>query len=359
MCWFPLRPWRLRIARGDFEHVVRCGECPGCLEFERRRLADRLSQRYSTGPVQPAESSTTGATTPASSAAATDTRLFLVRIQAPLKEHAALSHSLHRRKKLELEPGFFRLGVHAIGLLVRNPLPIRKALSRRAIEHRIEPILFRRRRRAWRSITAGLAVHRQHYGEQTKRFYARGLPPAERLKWEVLKRGYGKGYQRAESPRAWQHRTGLILVPPELWRMRALDRSVLRRAVRFAGDPESAERVLGLVAKVARNKACNMVSQNAPEAPPKSPRDHTPPPGGGGYVSSRHSSGDATPKTAADDPLTAIGEAGIPLWMERERAQHEAQKQRQDERSGRARRELAEALERLRLAIKRRFPDGR
>src|SRR5258707_15134517 len=46
MCLWPRLPWRIRFHRDGFEGVVPCRECPGCLELERLRLAERLNKRY-------------------------------------------------------------------------------------------------------------------------------------------------------------------------------------------------------------------------------------------------------------------------------------------------------------------------
>lgn len=380
MCWFPLRPWRLRIARDDWQHIIRCGECPGCLEFDRRRLADRLSVKYrGSGTSRPAS---------CSGAAGADVDkhqtqqgpLYLVRIYAPLEKHSSLSHSLHRRKKLGLEPGFFRLGVNCFGVLVREFAPLSHALARATLRHRVEPIRFNRGRRAWRGITAGLLISREVYGEQTKRYYARGLPAAERQKWEVLKRGFGKGYSRNSSPRGWRG-DAVVLVPPEVWRLRAADRNSLRRALHGANDPENVEALMGLVSdiltgtrranspqvpdrqrltreQVIEHYAAMARRQQKSTARERAPKDQQTQPGGAGYVSSEHSAGSIQPKILSDEELLAIGETGKPRWMEREEARELPDRRPDDDRRVRARRQLDEQLERLREKIRRRENGG-
>jgi hypothetical protein len=247
MCLWPRKPWRIRITREGFEHVIRCGECPGCLEFERRRLADRLHAKYGSDPRP----------------------LFIVRIWAPLELHASIAHKLHRRRGLELEPGMWRLGASSFAILARGSSPPREALRALGLRFRIEPLRLGRRRRriaragsdrgaestpslrrprrAWRALTAGLIVAREIYGEQRNRFYARGLPAAEREKWEVKKLGSYKSYSRSSSPRAWTDRK-LVLVPPDVWKLRRADRRSLRGLLIRASDPEGVKRVMGLVA---------------------------------------------------------------------------------------------------------------
>ena len=254
MCWMPRKPWRLRIARDGFEHIIRCRECPGCLEFERRRLADRLHAKYSSQNVRSRQLSEPSLHNISARKAKCEEKLFFVRIYAPLAEHARICHALHRRPRLELEPGMYRLGTTSFGVLARSRLAVRDAARRLGLEHRIEPIRFRRGRRAWRAITAGVAVARIAYGEQVKRWYARGLPAAEKQSWDVVKMGKGSHYQRTSSPRAWNH-ANLVLVPPELWRMRRVDRRQLLSHMAKASSPEAAAFVTSMISQVLQARS--------------------------------------------------------------------------------------------------------
>lgn len=351
MCWFPLRPWRLRISGDDYEHIVRCGECPGCLEFDRRRLADRLNSRYAHLAASSRQKLEISSQRSTATSAGCAKRLYLVRIYAPLQSHAALSHSLHRRRALQLEPGFFRLGVGSFAVLTTDPRRVRTLLRGQRREHRIEPIRFSRGRRAWRAVTAGLMVAREAYGEQVKRWYARGLPAAERKKWTVLKHAFGKGYQRTESPRAWSSRR-VVLVPPEVWKLRAADRADVRRLLSRTPNPEGVGRVMALVNQVisrsrpdstvmaapaGRSDRARMVESARIVAKQEATRtetagsesDRTPPPGGGGYVSSGHSS--------TDESRSSVDQHAPPTTIELRKA--------------RAKKEIAEILERLRKKI--------
>lgn len=105
MCLWPRKPWRIRITREGFEHVIRCGECPGCLEFERRRLAERLHAKYCSAGT--ARGVATGITPSIRSArcAEQNKHLFVVRIYAPIDAHASIAHALHRRRGVHLSPG--------------------------------------------------------------------------------------------------------------------------------------------------------------------------------------------------------------------------------------------------------------
>ena len=323
MCWWPRRPWAIKFAGDGFEGIIRCGECPGCLEFDRRRLADRLSRKYQHGPVQIAASSTTRSTRRASGAASEIPQLYVIRIWAPLVDQATLSHKLHRRRGLELEPGFFRLGSRSFALLSREVTHIRAILRSLKLEHRIEPVRMSRRRRAWRVITAGVLVAREVYGEQIKRWYAPGLPPAEKQSWEVEKHAMQKPWHRTSGARA--KRSGhVVLVPPEVWRLRPTERRLLRREYASATSPEGVERVMGLVAAAlaGQTRQFNLIEpaegrlsreqvqawyqemarkRKARTETPSPSGSNSPPAEGGGYVSSVHSSGADPPGESASE----------------------------------------------------------
>jgi len=349
MCWAPRKPWRIRIARDGFEHVIRCGECPGCLEFDRRRLAERLHAKYSS--LVPGRRKCPGKLPAhtAQPAGGAPIQLFVIRIYAPAESHAAMSHSLHRRPSLDLEPGFARLGASSFALLARGIGPLRRVLAKTGVRFRIEPLKLNRGRRAWRALTAGLIVAREVYGEQVNRFYFRGLPAADREKWEVRKIGKYQSYNRASSPRAW---TGsrLVLVPPEVWQLSRVDRRSLRGLLGRAADPEGVRRVMGIVADTIRAAGARIPVSAAAEgrltkeqvaewyrknaeraaartASPSPDQIITPVLGTGGYVSSEHSQGELMPEQLA--------EADRKEWREGRKAK--------------ALRESLEIIERMRL----------
>jgi len=204
--------------------VARCRSCPGCRELDRRRLADRLEQRY------PDRS----------------TPLFLLRIYAPLASQNRAVRLLRRRKNTELEPGIYRLGVNAIAVLARSAAVLAALYKRTDPKARIERIRRTRGRRAWRPITAGLLVSRESYGAQRKRFYAAGLPPAHKERWTVEKLAVNTAYSRFTSPRAWSA-GGLQLIPPAVFGLQRSLRRDLRRGVASATTPQEARRVLAMV----------------------------------------------------------------------------------------------------------------
>jgi hypothetical protein len=261
MCWHPRRPWAITIANEGDTLIVPCGECPGCLEFLRRRLADRLKSKYgspssasSTSTKRARDSSATVGATFLERAAITDASswekragarpgkfvaLCIVRIWYPQELQVELSAKLHRRRGLELEPGFFRLGTDSIALLARSKAALPRLLRRLGLRHRVEPVRLSRGRRAWRALTAGILVARAVYGEEVKRWYMRGLPAAERMRWDVVKRAMQKPWRRRTGARV---RTGskIILVPPAIWSMDGDRFKEYREAAAAASSPEQA-----------------------------------------------------------------------------------------------------------------------
>ena len=398
VCWDPIKPWRIRIERDGYQHVVPCRKCPGCLEFLRRRLAQRLSAKYRTqGPaLGPSCKGERGGVRcleglPPSS-------LFFIRIYAPRDEHAAISHRMHRIAALELEPGMYRLGTTSFGVIARSRVLIPLYLRSRGLEHRVEPIRLRplsrnalarldrgeeisprernRGLRAWRKVTAGLLVAREAYGENVNRWYVHGLPAAEGENWDVVKVATYRAYSRWSSPRAWKQ-GNLTLVPPEVWRMRRIDRRKFAQMMSHAGSPESAHAVAQLVSKLATSIGKAQSPLTAPEGlstreatqawyremarkkqarttDSEGSKDIPPLLREGGYSSSVHSHGELLPKILTDDELLAIGPSGKPRWMEQEKATEGAWQQHEQRRRETARRKLEEALESLREKMTRR-----
>lgn len=318
MCFRPRKPWRIRIARDGFEHVIRCGECAGCLEFERRRLAGRLHAKYGVRGEELGRQSGSAEAPRSLLRSCPGIQLFVVRIWAPIELHASIAHALHRRRGLQLEPGMWRLGASSFAILSRSKNPPQDVLRRMGLRFRIEPLRLRRGRRAWRALTAGLIVAREIYGEQRNRWYAKGLPPADREKWEVRKIGKYQSYDRSVSPRAWEGRR-VVLVPPEVWQLSRTDRRSLRGQLLRASDSEGVRKVMGLVADAIRGASRAFHVSGAPKAllskeqvvrsfkqlaKRVEPRTFALNPSGslpplsevGGYVSSEHSQGELMPE---------------------------------------------------------------
>jgi hypothetical protein len=283
---------------------------------------------------------------------------------------------MHRIAALELEPGMYRLGTTSFGVIARSRVLIPLYLRSRGLEHRVEPIRLRRGLRAWRKVTAGLLVAREAYGENVNRWYVHGLPAAEGENWDVVKVATYRAYSRWSSPRAWKQ-GNLTLVPPEVWRMRRIDRRKFAQMMSHAGSPESAHAVAQLVSQVAATVGTGSSTLTAPEGlstreatqawyremarkkqarttDSEGSKDIPPLLREGGYSSSVHSHGELLPKILTDDELLAIGPSGKPRWMEQEKATEGAWQQHEQRRRETARRKLEEALESLREKMTRR-----
>jgi len=300
-------------------------------------------------------------------------KLYTIRIWCPLARQSELNHKMHRCPGLELEPGMYRLGAGSFAILSRGTRLVSSYLRRRGFRFRVEPVRLGRGRRAWRTITAGLIVAREVYGEHLNRWYARGLPAAGKKSGEAGKIDAYAKFSRTSSPRAWKGGR-LVLVPPEVWKLRSADRRSLRGLLNRAPDPEAVAKVMDLVADVA-GKMTAKVSAIAPSAGKLTrqqvvewyqrmsdetrartdvsvlPDPNSPPSEGGGYVSSEHLQGELTPKIMSEEELMAIGSSGKPLWMEREALGAPDRMLTEDGRKARKRRELDAALESLRKRI--------
>jgi hypothetical protein len=245
----------------------------------------------------------------------------------------------------------WRLGAASFGLIARVSPPLHALLAQLGLKHRIEPLRLSRGRRAFRLLTAGLTVAREIYGAQRNRWYARGLPKLERDKMEVRKIGKYQPYSRIDGPRAIAGRR-LVLVPPDVWKLRRTDRIALRGMLLRQPDPEGVARVMRLVGDTirARHSAFNVSAapkallnrdavvrqyqQAAERAKARSAvaaADSSPTLSSGerGYVSSEHEQGELMPKLLED----------------------EARERRRAEKKTRDRRLLQEVLDRLKAKI--------
>jgi hypothetical protein len=286
------------------------------MEFDRRRLAKRFYVKY----------------------AAQDRALWLVRVYAPIEGHAAIAHALHRREGLELENGWVRFGPQSFGMLSRRRFPPHLTWHGRTLRLRVSPIRLNRKLRAWREFTGGMLVDRKTYGADFNRYYVRGLPPAAREKFEVVKLDRYQPYKRGSSPRAWRDDAS-VLIPPEIFALRRNERRAVRAIMAQAYSPEGVARVKALLAGIGTGSnlqsTCSkptegrLTKQQVMEwyqamadrrvaresAPPASPSS-SPPSLVGGYISSGHSGGAPPPPRLADEPEMAIGASGKRWWME-------------------------------------------
>jgi hypothetical protein len=358
MCYFPRRPGRLRAVRDGFTSVLRCRDCPGCYEFDRRRLAARLQAHYQNFTGQ----------------------LWCARIRAPAEDHSRLARNLHRRSSLALEPGLYRCGAGSFQVLGRDEKLLRAALSELGRPFRLWRIRLGRGRATWSRVTAGLLVSRAQYGEQTKRWYVAGLKPAEKLTWSVDRIPYEKGYDPRRSPRAWAE-SGLVLVPPAAWALRPRDRRTVRNMYAHASDPESVAAVMQVVATVAASlpspvnrserpllsrevvaahyaemKRRRQAVSDAARAATDEKIDR--PILGGRYASSVLVDNRAPPKWLSDSELNANTSEGLPAWMEREHKDRESRGRADAAKRTRAAEWRDAWLERMKELSRKRQSDG-
>lgn len=222
-------------------------------------------------------------------------------------------------------------------------------------------------------MTAGLLVSREVYGEQVNRWYARGLPVLSKKKWEVIKIDAYKAYDRWRAPRA-RRAGGLVLVPPEVWKMRRADRRTVQRCLERAASPEAAIAAIAvvaeLVAKVAKPITVSAVPKSALELErqrefnvrmsgreasartDESVSDLTSPlPRGEGYISSEHSNCPDHAGARAGPALTRSVSSVPPEWMKRELELEASRKASTEALARRHQNKLHQALERLKTKL--------
>lgn len=380
MCWFPRLAGALRATRDDCALVLPCTDCPGCRQFQKRQAESRLTAKY-TDPSQ---------------------KLFAVRVKLdPLRPPAGVRISartrtaatrdveawisrfgrkLQRRRRLDLEPGLWRLGPYAFALLARSSSRIKRALARFGFAVEPESIQLSRGRRAWDPLTKGLLVSREQYGAHVNRFYARGLPAREKLSWNVIRIPFEKGYDWTSSPRAWTA-NGRVLVPPEVWKQHSANRRKLRGLVDTPASPELAQGMSELISKVAGslqipfNRGAEgalpveVVKQHYAEmarrvelreAAARAATDQNldSPPWERRYITSERSSESEHIKLLSDEDLARAGPSGKPVWAERELADKERRRQAEAEKRAANQKYFAEWAERMKAKVKGRNKDG-
>src|SRR5260370_16823158 len=107
MCLWPRLPWRIRFFRDGWEGVIPCRECPGCLELERTRLAERLHEKYGSRLQQGADTSRSTRERRGAQGGTAPDSLFVVRIWAPIELHAQFSPRLPRPPSPHPHPAHF------------------------------------------------------------------------------------------------------------------------------------------------------------------------------------------------------------------------------------------------------------
>lgn len=351
VCWFPRKPWAIKLGSDDWEFPARCRECPGCLELDRRYLADRLKAKYQHDGGKRKGIPGSRARRDPAGCARHEPALSAVRIFTPTYNQSALSRKLHRRLGLELEPGFWRMGTASFAVLAREPNAVVVSLARDGIKSQAYKINLSRGRRAWRALTAGITIAREAYGEHLNRFYVRGLPKRDKMDWARKPGAMQKPWRRATSARVRTGR-GLVLVPPELWRMPRTIRRDLRALMAAATTPEETKQALQVIADAFAGRS-RQLDSNQPRgarltreqvaesyrlmAERKAARLSSFPETGSitlslserGYTTSVHGGPSPPPRFGSDAELLELGPSGKPRWIEREIADRESIKARE------------------------------
>jgi hypothetical protein len=246
MCLAPRYPHRLRISNGQYDHVIRCGICPNCVELDRRRLAERFRRAYEKH----------------------DGPLFFVQFKADIPTQNRLVRSARRARRLHVQSQLVRLGPGWAGLLVRDPHELEAWFAAREVETRTEPIRLKRGRRAFRRVAAGLAIARVRYGKNVNRYYGRGLPPVDKQSWSVERVDKYEPYDRATSPRAWTD-DGRRLLPPLALSGKVIRLNAVRRIMEIPRSVDTYEAiepwVRELIPKIAKPMDVVAVPKSAEE----------------------------------------------------------------------------------------------
>ena len=199
MCEHPRRPWKLAAvsADGERETVLRCHACDGCLEFDRRRLVERLRKF-----AEPLEGGVC---------------LHVLRFTEP-RTNSDL-RSVRRRMHVKPWPGFLGISPQA-AVLVTPKRPSRADLSMLSSHGLCASFKLSTTssKLIWRKPTAGMLLPRQTWGRHTKRYYFKGLPAAERERWGILTRGGIRSRHRQFGRGVRAVAGDVALMPPAIWR---------------------------------------------------------------------------------------------------------------------------------------------
>lgn len=213
VCWFPRNHAKSSAVNADgiSEHQIRCGFCLGCRRFEQRRLTRRLGQLFSQHEGQ----------------------IWTIEIQGAPERLKKAIRSLHRASSVEVIPGHYKLGSAGTLLIALGSRPTLKHVTAcNGLTYKLRQIRRPSAAKAWRLSTRGMLIERDEYGEQTNRFYHRGLPPAEKLAGWRWARGGIRSRHSGVYPhvRAWRDGVG-VYRPDEYAPLHLVDRE--RR--RFSG----------------------------------------------------------------------------------------------------------------------------
>jgi hypothetical protein len=194
VCLSPVEPRSFAAASGDgrFESILPCRQCEGCRRYQMLTLRRRLVERY----------------------ASCREKLWSLQVECSHLQRRTLVRQLRRTMTLGAWLGYCLWDGGFVALIAgARPTRPRAWTTGTIGSWHARVVKGHARLRAWRNLTIGLLVSRDHYGEQVNRFYFRGLPhlPRETMQIEV-KGGIRKRHPDSrDGVRAW--RDGLTLYP--------------------------------------------------------------------------------------------------------------------------------------------------
>ena len=230
-CWHPLNPtkWATTSEDGEDAHIIRCRQCPGCLELDRRVLADRLEATFKEEVED----------------------IWVVVVEAEVSLASGLSASLSRICKWSRTWGWCRIGASRIAIVVvgRKPnLRASKLCAGRKVS--LTRVLKTRMRRAWRVVTACILYSRSVYGENANRWYIRGLKRVPRTKRVGVWRGRVKLTHPEMGRGVAGTRAGVSIHAPEAYRPPRLLKRAAHNQGRFAGVGSAPEPIAAVLANL-------------------------------------------------------------------------------------------------------------
>lgn len=215
-CWHPVNPskYATESEDGSDVHLIRCRRCPGCMELDRRELADRLVLTFNKEVGD----------------------IWVGVVGISLETAGMMAAAICRTTSGSKLWGWCRIGASRIAIVVvgRKPRSHARQLSDGRSVSWVR-VLKTRKRRAWLRVTAGILYSRSVYGEQTNRWYIRGLKRVPRAK----RVGMWRGRAREQNPELREGvagvRAGVSIHPPEAYRPPKLVKRRAPGARRFAG----------------------------------------------------------------------------------------------------------------------------
>lgn len=200
VCWALRRPSRFAAVDSETGDAVaiRCGDCPGCREYERRLLVGQLRETYGK----------------------TREQLWSVELETTTVRLSWLRRAINLINTRRGGGNSYLLGPSGVArIVVGVQPPSRVTLGRKTLNCCVRRITNPWRGRAWRQVTRGMKVARSEYGAQVKRFYHLGLAPRAKRSWTVETRTGLRSLCPSASEGVRALRSQIGLYPPEAWHL--------------------------------------------------------------------------------------------------------------------------------------------